>query len=376
MLRSWFLLVVLCSPVTVTIAITFDASAHSVALEDAPPPGWTVSNISNSGAWDSRNQKVKWGIFFAGSIPGAVSYQATPPTSERGSKTFAGAISFNGTSQPIDGEGAISNQALVIADIPDATIPTGTAYTGPAPTLFIGAPPITWSLVSGPNDMTIDPATGVVSWPNPTTQGSPFTVTIRATDGSSNTDDETWRLYALAPPVIVPIGNQTARSGESYIGPRPQLAQGSPPVTWSLLTGPNDMIIDSSTGIVSWSNATMDGSPYTVTIAATNAVGSDDATWQLTVTEPPIIEDIPDANIPEGVPYTGPDAFGAAGDVDARHRTDGHDDRQRHRRGDLADPARVRTTLHRHHQGDGHQGEQHRDLAADRRGVLYGHGDG
>ncbi len=295
------------SPVTVQIAITTDAVVSAVGLEEAPPEGWTISSISNGGTWDARNKKVKWGIFFAGSIPATVSYQATPPAEATATGAFAGSISCDGVSQAIEGESSVDIQGVIVAPIDDETIPTGAEYVGPTPQLLHGDPnEAEWSLVEGPTGMEIDPLTGVVTWPTPTTSGSPFSVTIRATT-SEGSDDESWQITVLAPPIIAPIPNQTLPGGEPlYSGPRPYLIQGSEPITWSLIDYPDGMDIDPLTGVVTWESPTTTGSPHTITIVAANGVGSDEETWQLTVSEAPIIEDIADANIPEGVPYTGP----------------------------------------------------------------------
>jgi len=86
----------------------------------------------------------------------------------------------------------------VIADVPNGAHAAGTAYTGPTPTLTQGTTPVIWSLVSGPTGMTINASTGVVSWPTPTATGSPFTITIRATN-SAGYDDETWTLTVNVP---------------------------------------------------------------------------------------------------------------------------------------------------------------------------------
>ena len=46
---------------TVTIAIDPPPDAWAVGLEEIPPTGWTVSNISNGGVWDAVHEKIKWG---------------------------------------------------------------------------------------------------------------------------------------------------------------------------------------------------------------------------------------------------------------------------------------------------------------------------
>jgi parallel beta-helix repeat protein len=91
----------------------------------------------------------------------------------------------------------------------------------------------------------------------------------------------------ILPPVINSISDDAIGEGTPYTGPTPSLSQGTLPVTWSLLTGPGGMDIDSGTGVVSWASPTASGSPHTITIQATNTAGSDTESWQLTVTPPP-----------------------------------------------------------------------------------------
>jgi hypothetical protein len=70
-------------PLPVALAVTPEAMVTVHAVEDGVPPGWTVANVSGSGAFDARNAKVKWGPFFD-ALPRTLSYQATPPGSQAG----------------------------------------------------------------------------------------------------------------------------------------------------------------------------------------------------------------------------------------------------------------------------------------------------
>ena len=146
----------------------------------------------------------------------------------------------------------------LIDPIFDESIKEGTSYTGPTPVLCPGAESATWSL-EGPSGMTINSSTGVVSWSSPTVTGSPHTITIRATN-SAGSDQESWQLTVtenVIAPVINPISDGSTVEGTSYTGPKPTLSQGTQPITWSLVTGPSGMTINSSTGVVSWSSPTV-----------------------------------------------------------------------------------------------------------------------
>ncbi len=183
-----------------------------------------------------------------------------------------------------------SQVAPTIDAIPNESHPCGGPYTGPAPLLTNPAcmTPVTWSLTTGPAGMTINPATGVVSWPTPTSVGSPHLVVIRATN-DSGFDEEPWSVVVGAiPPVITAIPNATIPAGAAYTGPTPSVTDPTcmNPVTWSLDTGPAGMTINASTGVVTWPLPTDVGSPHTVTIRATNGAGADTEGWRLAVTPP------------------------------------------------------------------------------------------
>ena len=91
------------SSFAVSIAINPPQGVAAVGLEDLPPAGWPVSNISNGGALDVRSGKVKWGPFF-GTIPSGVSYVLAVPGSASGPACFDGDVSFDGLDRPITGD--------------------------------------------------------------------------------------------------------------------------------------------------------------------------------------------------------------------------------------------------------------------------------
>lgn len=109
-------------------------------------------------------------------------------------------------------------------------------------------------------------------------------------------------------PIISPISNQSTPEGSSYIGPIPTLTQGTQPVIWALVTAPSGMSIDHRTGVVSWPNPTVSGSPHTITIRATNTAGSDEESWHLTVT--PVQYKLTTSVTPFGAGRVEPDCSG------------------------------------------------------------------
>jgi len=101
--------------IQVSITINPPPGVAVVGLEDKPPSGWPVSNISDGGAFDVQSGKVKWGPFFA-SIPGGVSYQLAVPSSASGPACFVGAVSFDGLDQPIAGDACVSGPIPAVSE--------------------------------------------------------------------------------------------------------------------------------------------------------------------------------------------------------------------------------------------------------------------
>lgn len=57
-----------------------------------------------------------------------------------------------------------------------------------------GTFPNTYSLTSGPAGMTVDSTTGILTWPNPVTSGSPHSVTVQVTDAVATSVSVTWSI--------------------------------------------------------------------------------------------------------------------------------------------------------------------------------------
>ncbi|RME41740.1 MAG: hypothetical protein D6788_00590 [Planctomycetota bacterium] len=91
---------------TVTITITLHPPAGTAAAgaADTPPAGWTVSNISDAGTFDSLTGQVKWGPIFTPSDPTVLTYDVTVPTGATGNECFTGTVSFDGSEVSIGGE--------------------------------------------------------------------------------------------------------------------------------------------------------------------------------------------------------------------------------------------------------------------------------
>ncbi|MBN1816684.1 MAG: hypothetical protein JW828_04945 [Sedimentisphaerales bacterium] len=191
-----------------------------------------------------------------------------------------------------------------VAPIPDGIVVKGVTYGKPAPGLVDGTPPVQWSLVEGPAGLTINPATGTITWP-----GSPIpgvhTITIRAAN-MAGSDEESWQLEVIARPVLEPMADAEVMEFAAFVGTAPVLVEGTDPIGFTLVSGPAGMTIDADTGVVSWASAQPSLTAYNVAIRASNTVGIDVVSFALTVLSPPSINPIAAASIPEGQAYVSP----------------------------------------------------------------------
>jgi hypothetical protein len=94
--------------VTFTVTIAIDSGgAELIGVEDTPPTGWAVSNISDAGYWDTDLETVKWPPFTTPPPLFTLNYDVTPPI-EPVSGCFVGEMCSDvGGCAPIAGEPCI-----------------------------------------------------------------------------------------------------------------------------------------------------------------------------------------------------------------------------------------------------------------------------
>jgi hypothetical protein len=99
--------------VQVELIISPDITTTAYAIEENWPVGFTVSNISEFGAVDSVNNKIKWGPFLDNQSR-TITYTLTPVEGYKGAKALNGWISVDGTNTQIQGD-----RHIVFSGTPD-----------------------------------------------------------------------------------------------------------------------------------------------------------------------------------------------------------------------------------------------------------------
>src|SRR5207245_11783676 len=91
---------------TVVLKVTASPNGAVYAVEDQPPAGWAVSNITEGGLYDAKRGKVKWGPFFD-TTSRTLSYSVAIPADTTGVAQFSGAAAFDDTQSVITGVRAL-----------------------------------------------------------------------------------------------------------------------------------------------------------------------------------------------------------------------------------------------------------------------------
>ena len=145
--------------------------------------------------------------------------------------------------------------------------------------------PTSFNATGLPGGLTVNTITGLISG-TPTTAGT-YTVTISATN-AGGTGSATLTLTVVNPPPPV-ISSPLTATGQVGVAFSYQITATNNPTSFNATGLPAGLTVNTATGLISGTPAmgTDAGSPYTVTISATNSGGTGSATLTLTIKPPP-----------------------------------------------------------------------------------------
>jgi RHS repeat-associated protein len=178
-----------------------------------------------------------------------------------------------------------------------ATDPDGTKPTDPT------GETLTYSVVSGPQGLSVNPATGLVTWTPTVTQLGTNSVTLQVDDGRAGTATQVYSV-AVQPqtgnvdPVFASQPATTLALGQTYTYPARAVDADKDSLTYSLPTAPQGMSIDSGTGQITWAPPTapgnalqFDGSGGYVSIGNRLNMGTSDFTLEVWIKGDPTMSD-------------------------------------------------------------------------------------
>lgn len=142
---------------------------------------------------------------------------------------------------------------------------------------------LTYSLTTAPDGMTIVPSTGFISWTPTETQANTQTISVKVSDSASpslSANQSFTIQVSPAPvinvrPVITTTAITTAQIGKAYRYDVDAKDDNSNDIlTYSLVTAPNGMSINSASGIVTWSPSDSQAGANNVTIRVSDNASS------------------------------------------------------------------------------------------------------
>src|SRR2546430_3120860 len=140
--------------------------------------------------------------------------------------------------------------------------------------------PTSFNATGLPAGISVDTSTGLISG-TPTTAGT-YSVTISATNAGGTGSATLTLTIKPAPPVITSSLTATGTVGAAFSY---QITASNSPTSFNATGLPSGLTVNTSTGLISGTPAagTDAGSPYSVTISATNSGGTGTATLTITI---------------------------------------------------------------------------------------------
>jgi len=235
---------------------------------------WAITVGGQPGMTIDLNGVISWPSPVPNALPYDVTIQATNNCAAVTTDTEVVSISVSFAADP------------VIDPIAPQNAVCGTAFTSSAPT-GTGLAGATWSItLGGQPGMTID-AAGVISWPSPTAVGSPFNVTIQASNpcaANAATAVVTINVSSGGAITVDPIAADATVCGSTYTSAIPSASGGAPPYNWSISGEPAGMTVNPANGQVSWPIPVTSPTPYNITVQAGDNCGGAPASAMLVLT--------------------------------------------------------------------------------------------
>lgn len=175
---------------------------------------------------------------------------------------------------------APGNEVPVFTSTPVTQVDPETPYTYQATATDDNGDSLTFALLAGPDGMTVDAQTGVVTWtPTPAQVGS-WSIVLQVSDGRGGSATQSYDLQVGAvgssnrDPIIVSTPAPPAvLAGQTFLYAVEALDPDNDTLSFSLTDSPVGMTIDSQSGLVSWTSSLVDVGTHVVTIEVSDGLG-------------------------------------------------------------------------------------------------------
>ncbi|MEH2110944.1 Ig-like domain-containing protein, partial [Nostoc sp.] len=149
------------------------------------------------------------------------------------------------------------NQAPVIQSQPNKEIIGGQFYSYDVNASDPNGDSLTYKLLASPDGMTIDPTTGLINWNTTTSNIGNQIISLEVSDGRGGTVTQDYALSVIAtppnrPPVFVTNPVVQAYINKQYNYDSNAVDPDNDTVSYSVVIGPDGLVIDPTTGKVQW----------------------------------------------------------------------------------------------------------------------------
>ena len=210
------------------------------------------------------------------------------------------------------------NHVPVIDSVPGTEATTGRPYFYAVRATDPEGQPLTWELVSAPDEMTIDAETGLIRWvPAPEFAGTAAPIVVKVTDPEGGFATQQFEIQVAdgsvaengnSAPVITSTPVFAAEVDAGYLYDVEAVDADGDNVTYGLAIAPDGMDIDAITGQITWLPDVDDvtGAPIVVAVTATDsngAVATQGFSIDLRENAPPEISSTPRLTTTAGATY-------------------------------------------------------------------------
>lgn len=191
---------------------------------------------------------------------------------------------------------AVANQDPTITAIADQSATEDSQFTYNIESDDEGVGSTTYSLTTSPNGMGINQDTGAIIWTPDNTQVGTPDVVVEVDDGNGGTDTESFSItVANNPPTITAIADQVAVEDSPFVYNVESDDEGEG-ATYSLTTPPSGMVVNDSTGIITWTPLNQHVGVNNIDVEVNDGTDTDTESFVINVTntnDVPVINSTP-----------------------------------------------------------------------------------
>jgi RHS repeat-associated protein len=303
-----------------TVTVISQDVNHPPSITSAPPPAATVGRTYayNPTGLDLDGDPLMWTLvkgpagMSIDAITGAVRW--VPTTDQLGSQDVeiqvddallvSATQSFTITVRSV-------NVPPLITSLPPTEAVTGTDYAYAVQVTDAENDPLTYTLTTAPAGMQIDATTGIIHWTPAAPQVGPQDVIVEVDDGQGGTATQVWTVVVSDQagnhaPAITSAPPLNGTVGGLYQYPVQATDPDGDALTFTLLSGPGNMTIDTATGQLRWGPTAAQLGTNLIAVAARDphgALGVQRFAVIVIVNQPPHITSTPTTTVTAGTTY-------------------------------------------------------------------------